>query len=329
MAYLVFSHPWVLWLLPLSLLPLLLSQRASVSYAWLDILPHDRLSDSLGKLLKIAAVLVLLGIILALSTPHSTATKIERVGTGAQIALVLDRSASMDDPFAGQSGQVGEIKSGAASRLITDFVKAREHDLLGMVSFSNSAMYVLPLTESKEAITAAVAATSGNALFQTNIGSGLTSAVELFEHVPNSGSRAVILLSDGAGRIDAQTQQKIKDWYERFQLGLYWIVLRQPGGLSIFDKTFQPKEDQPLPPEIELFSFFNTLRSPFKAYEAENPQTLKQAINDINSREKKIIHYTETIPGTNYTVWCLYFSALMTSLLIGLKLLELSAWRKL
>ena len=43
-----------------------------------------------------------------------------------QIGLVLDRSASMDDPFSGSTdGRVGETKSVAASRRITDFVHAR------------------------------------------------------------------------------------------------------------------------------------------------------------------------------------------------------------
>ncbi len=55
------------------------------------------------------------------------------------------------------------------------------------------------------------------------------------------------------------------------EIGLYWIVLRQPGGLSIFDKNYKPQDDQPLPPEIELYEFFKTLKTPFNAYEAENP----------------------------------------------------------
>jgi len=116
----------------------------------------------------------------------------------------------MDDPFSGEtnSNKAGETKSAAASRLITQFVKSRQNDMFGMVSFSNSAMYVLPLSENREAILAAVQATAGNALFQTNIGSGMTSGAGLFNKVPDSGSRAMILLSDGGGRIDADTQQK-------------------------------------------------------------------------------------------------------------------------
>ncbi|MES2580836.1 MAG: VWA domain-containing protein [Pseudomonadota bacterium] len=323
-----FSHPWMLWLLPLAILPLVFQRAHSKSYSWLDMLPADPLSDLIGWILKVLAVLILTFIILGLSAPHSNQQYIERIGVGAQITLVLDRSASMDDPFSGSTPTtVGETKSAAASRLITQFVQSRQNDMLGMITFSNSAMYVLPLTENKEAIVAAVRATAGNALFQTNIGSGLTSAAGLFDKVPDSGSRAVILLSDGAGRIDANTQQKIKDWFDRMHLSLYWIVLRQPGGISIFDKDYKPQEDQPLPAEIELYEFFKTFKTPFNAYEAEDPKTLQLAIDDINRKEKKPIKYLHRIPGKDFSSLCFTFAAVMIALLLGVKYLEVRTWR--
>lgn len=292
------------------------------------MLPADPLSDLIGLILKALAVLTLIFIVLGLSAPHTNQQLVERIGVGAQIALVLDRSASMDDPFSGTTETtVGETKSAAAARLITQFVKSRQNDMMGMITFSNSAMYVLPLTENKEAMVAAVRATAGNALFQTNIGSGLTSGAGLFDKMPDSGSRAVILLSDGAGRLDANMEQKIIDWYERMHISLYWIVLRQPGGLSIFDKNYQPKEDQPLPPEIELYQYFQTLRTPFHAYEAENPKTLQLAIDDINRKEKKPIKYLEKIPGKDFSNVCFIIAAIMMTLLLGIKYLEINTWR--
>lgn len=322
-----FTHPYVLWLLPLALLPLLLERVHARTYSWVDMLPRDRLSDMIAILLKALAVLTVLFIILGLSRPHTNEEQVERIGIGAQIGLVLDRSASMDDPFSGsETGRVGETKSVAASRLLTNFVKSRDHDMFGMIAFSNSAMYVLPLSENRDAVIAAVQATAGNALFQTNIGSGLTSVAGLFNKVPDSGSRAVILLSDGAGRIDANTQQKIRDWFDRLHISLYWIVLRQPGGISIFDENFKPKEDAPLPPQIELRDFFNTLRTPFHAYEAEDPKSLESAMNDINQREKKPIRYMEEIPGKDLTNIFLVLAAIAIGLLLSVKYLEIKTW---
>ncbi len=326
-----FSNPWLLLLLPLAILPLLLQRAHSKHYSWVDMLPADPLSDLVGLLLKIFAVLTLFFIIVGLAAPHTNEQKVERIGVGAQIALVLDRSASMDDPFSGTTDAtgntiVGETKSVAAARLITNFVKSRQQDMFGMITFSNSAMYVLPLSENKKAIIAAVQATGGNALFQTNIGSGLTSGAGLFDKIPDSGSRALILVSDGAGRMDAGTQQKIKDWFDRFHISLYWIVLRQPGGLSIFDTKYVPPENAALPAEIELNEFFKTLKSPFKAYEAEDPKSLQLAMNDINNREKKPIKYLEKIPGRDYSDACFIIAALMIALLLGVKYLEVKTW---
>jgi mxaC protein len=291
------------------------------------MLPSDPLSNLIGLLLKVLAAISLLCIIVGLASPHTLEQKIERIGVGAQIGMVIDRSASMDDPFAGTTdGRVGETKSVAASRLMTEFVNARQNDMIGIITFSNSAMYVLPLTESREAVLSAIKATAGNSLFQTNIGGGLTSAVSLFENVPDSGSRAIILLSDGAGRMGADAQQKLRDWLQRYNITLYWIVLRQPGGISIFN-DYQPKDDSPLPSEVELYEYFKTLRTPFNAYEAEDPKSLAVAMADINQKEKKAIKYLEKIPGKDYTQLCYIIAALMIALLLSVKYLEVRTWR--
>lgn len=324
-----FVHPLVLWLLPLALLPILLERSNTRTYSWVDMLPADPLSNLIGLLLKILAAVSLFCIILGLAGPHSLEQKVERIGVGAQIGMVIDRSASMDDPFSGGTaeGRVGETKSIAAARLMTDFVNARKNDMTGVITFSNSAMYVLPLTESREAVLAAIKATAGNSLFQTNIGGGLSSAIGLYEGVPDSGSRAIILISDGAGRVGAEVQQKLRDWLQRYNISLYWIVLRQPGGVTIFDPKYEAHYEEALPTEVELYYYFKGLRSPFNAYEAEDPKSLAAAMADINQKEKKPIKYIEKIPGRNFTQLCYLLAALMIALLLGVKYLEVRTWK--
>lgn len=320
-----FINSWILFFLPLIFIPFIFFQTNNNKYSWNEMLPEDFISTLVSFLLKILSSLIIGLLVIILAEPYSDQKIVERIGEGAQIGLVLDRSASMDDPFAGGADKAGETKSGAASRLIIDFFESRSNDMVGVVTFSNSAMFVLPLTQNKDAIKAAVNATAGNALFQTNIGAGLTSSAALFKEVADSGSRAIILLSDGAGRIDANTQQKIKDWFDRFQIGLYWIVLREPGGLSIFDEDFVPNQAHQVPPQLELYDFFKTFRSPFKAYEAEDPKSLETAINDINLKEKKPIIYTEKIPGQDYSVPLIILTLILSGLLLILKLLEVRA----
>lgn len=324
-----FNHPWVLWALPLALLPLLLERSHSKHYSWIGLLPPDPLSSLVGFLLKALAALSILFVILGLAGPHTLEQQVQRTGIGAQIGLVLDRSASMDDQFVGdKDGHIGETKSVAAARIITNFIQSRRNDMMGVITFSNSAMYVLPLTENKEAVLSAVQATAGNSLFQTNIGGGLTSAIELFKDVPDSGSRAIILISDGAGRVSDMVQQKLRDWLQRYNIGLYWIVLRQPGGITIFDPKYtESGYDGHMPTEVLLYQYFQTLRTPFNAYEASDPKSLEAAIADINSKEKKPIQYMEKIPGHDYTNVCYWIAIVMIAILLAVKYLEINTWR--
>ncbi|MEJ6612147.1 MAG: vWA domain-containing protein [Porticoccus sp.] len=322
-----FLNAWVLFFLPLIAVPFIFFQSSNNNYSWNEMIPSDPLSTIIGVLLKFLSSVIIALLVVILAEPFSDQKVVERVGEGAQIGLVLDRSASMDEPFAGDSEKAGETKSAAASRLIIDFFESRTNDMVGVITFSNSAMFVLPLTENKEAIKAAVSATAGNALFQTNIGAGLTSSAALFNEVADSGSRAIILLSDGAGRIDANTQQKIRDWFDRFDIGLYWIVLKQQKGISIFDKNFVPRDEEQPPPQIELYEYFSTFRSPFKAYEAEDPKSLETAIKDISLKEKKPIAYSERIPGKSYSLPLLLTALFLSLLLLLLKFIEVKSLR--
>lgn len=325
-----FAYPWALLLLPLSLIPLWLNRQEGRIYSWVAIVPKDPLSDIASLLLRYLSVAIIASMVLALSGLHGPISQIERTGKGAQIVLVIDRSASMDDPFAGAGieGRVGETKSGAARRLITQFVNARTDDMVGIVTFSNSAMHVIPLTQSREAIHAAITAAGGSGLLQTNIGAGVTTGVSMFEKMPDSGSRAIVLLSDGAGRISPKAKQKISDWLARQHVNLYWIVLRQPDGISIFNTSYQTASDGLEPAEIELHKFFQTLKTKYRAYEAEDPKTLQSAIQDINLRERNPIRYLEKIPGRDYSPFFIVFAALMISLLLVIKLLGIKSWQQ-
>ena len=125
----------------------------------------------------------------------------------------------------------------------------------------------------------------------------------------------------------AEAQQKLRDWLQRYNISLYWIVLRQPGGISIFGEKYVQQDDGPLPVEIELYEYFKTLRTPFNAYEAEDPTSLATAIADINQKEKKPINYMERIPGKDFTQLCYFIAALMIAVLLGVKYLEVRTWR--
>jgi mxaC protein len=293
-------NPWAFALLPFALLPFWLKGHQGKMYTWLEIMPEDELSDRLNLAIKLITSLLLVSVVIALTSPRGHDEKIQRAGKGAQTVMVIDRSVSMDHPFAGDSsGHVAEIKSAAARRIITQFIDSRPDDMMGVVGFTNSALYGIKITTNRDAIHAAIHAATSPSLNQTNIGAGLTEAAGLFDKIQSSGSRAVILLSDGAGKISPRVKFLLSERLKNKGLSVYWIMLREPGEPSIFSK--EEYEVDRVPNSIVLHNYFQSLGLKYKAYEADNPETLQSAISDIDSREKKTIKYTETIAGYDYS----------------------------
>lgn len=295
-----FLTPWFLLLLPIALVPFWLKSHQGKIYSWLEIIPEDVFSDRINLAVKIITSLLLVSIVLALASLRGSDEKLSRVGKGAQTVMVIDRSVSMDHPFAGDSsGHAAEIKSGAARRLITGFIDSRPDDMMGVVGFTNSALYGVKITTNRDAIHAAINAATSPSLNQTNIGSGLTQAVGLFDDIPSTGSRAIILLSDGAGKLSPRVKYLLSERLKKRKLSIYWIVLREPGDVSIFSK--EKFDEDRVPNSIQLHKYFQSLNLKYKPYEADNPETLQSAIKDIDAREKQAIRYTERIAGYDYS----------------------------
>ncbi len=293
-------NPWAFTLLPIALLPFWLKGHQGKMYTWLDMLPEDELSDRLNLAIKVITSLLLASIVVALASPRGHDEKIQRAGKGAQTVMVIDRSVSMDHPFAGDSsGHAAEIKSATARRIITQFIDSRPDDMMGVVGFTNSALYGIKITTNRDAIHAAILAATSPSLNQTNIGAGLTEGIGLFDKIQSSGSRAIILLSDGAGKLSPRVKFLLSERLKNKGLSIYWIMLREPGEPSIFSN--EEYEEERVPNSIVLHKYFQSLGLKYKAYEADNPETLQSAINDIDSREKKVIKYTETIAGYDYS----------------------------
>jgi len=318
-------QPWALLLLPLATAPLLFKSHQGQLYSWLEIAPVDRLSEIANLVVKTISALIFFCIVLALAGPQGSDKKIQKVGKGAQTVFVIDRSVSMDHPFAGDSssGRAAEIKSMAARRLITKFIDSRPDDMIGVVGFTNSALYGMKITSNRDAIHAAINAATGSALNQTNIGAGVTEGIALFDHIQSSGSRAIILLSDGAGKLSPRVKFKISTQLASKKLNLYWIVLHEPDEISIFT----PNEyEEGKVPGIDLDRYFKSLKVKYKAFEADNPTTLQSALQYINAKEKNDIRYTLNIPGHDYSRDLIILALLLSLGLLIIKNLRVHTW---
>ncbi|MCF7967232.1 MAG: VWA domain-containing protein [Methylobacter tundripaludum] len=318
------NNPWALTGLLLALLPLFNSGMRTSPAPWTALIPRDTLSAVVVGCLRLCAVAAIAGLVLGIAGLHRTEQSQERIGHGAHIVLLLDRSSSMDNTFAGRAPNGSdESKATAARRLLTDFVKQRQNDLIGVAEYSTSPLFVMPLTENKNAVQAAIAATATPALGFTHVSKGLGMAISFFEQQPVTGSRIVLLVSDGAAAIDHDSEQKLREWFKQQQVRLYWIFLRTAGSPGIFDQPEDSRDDNAQAmPELYLHKFFLGLGSPYQAYEAESPDALKQAIADINQLENLPMHYVERIPKQNLSAVCYSVAAFLLLVLLGVKFFE-------
>lgn len=321
-------HPWALLLLPLAFAPFWLRGRQGQVYSWMEMVPRDRFSDIADTAVRALTALLLTALVLALAAPQGPDIKVQKVGRGAQTVVVIDRSVSMEHPFAGDStsGRVAEVKAIAARRLITDFIHARPDDMIGVVAFTNAALHGVKITSNRKAVFAAINAATSAGINQTNIGAGITEGVSLFDAIPSSGSRAIILLSDGAGKISPRVKQKIHEQLTGKKLNLYWIVLREPDDISIFGQNpaYAPEA---MPAVLELDQYFKSLKIKYRAYEADNPTALQSALQDIDAREKNVIQYAVTLPGHDFTRDLILFALALCALLLIVKNLRVQPWK--
>ncbi|HSW06974.1 vWA domain-containing protein [Aquabacterium sp.] len=349
-AYLSFAHPWLLGLLPLALLALLPGAAHELRNAVVALMPRDGVSSALQVGLRLVAVLALAGIVIGLAGPYRPAYTIERVGKGAEIVLVLDRSRSMDQGFAGGragaaaaprgtgpealdyyvrlgSARAREPKGRVARALLSEFAAKRADDRFGMVVFSTVPMRVLDFTQKQEVIQAAIAAGNvGRGLSETNIALALESALSFFEDRPYTGSRIVLLVSDGGDKLDPAARERIQELVRKHRVAIYWIYLRSVNSPGLTLETNEAPSNLDVVPEYMLHRYFESLGAPYRAYEAENPAALQKAIEDLNRLENLPIVYRDLVPRRDLSPHAHGLALLCVLLLLAANLLEIRRW---
>jgi len=305
------------FLLPLILLPFFISVSDKFLISNIHVFHEDNLSKKINLITKLVMSLIIFFLILILANPWSNSSTITQIGKGAQLVFVIDRSVSMSKPFIGGDSNKSEIKSLAARRILKDFIKSRPLDMIGIVGFSNSALYGSKITKNRNYTYAAIDAATKSAVNQTNIGSGITSGLFMFSEIATTGSQALVLLSDGAGKISKRVKDRIAQILSEKKINLYWIIIKEPNDPSLFsDNTYLEGRE---PTIIKLDMFFKSLSTEYQAYEAENPDALTSAIKDIDSKEKRPIEIEKDIPGENYNPFLLKILLVLLFSLILIK----------
>lgn len=342
-----FSNTWVLWALPLALLPFVLRPRGAVDNTWVALAPRDLPSVLLGVGLRVVAALAIAALVIAVADPHRPEYTVERVGRGAEIVLLLDRSRSMDQGFAGAPrrppagrgpealdyyfsqgpARLRESKGKVARQLLGEFTAKRPDDRFALIVFSALPLRVLDFTSKPEVVQAAIAAGNvGRGLSETNIGLALETALGLFDGRPYTGSRIVMLVSDGGDRLDPDVRERLAAAARKQRVAIYWLYLRSGNSPGLTPAEGESPAAVESVPELMLHAFFSSLQTPYHAYEAGNSEALQQAIEDVNRLENLPMTYLDLIPQRDLSPWFHAAALACVLLLLAANLVELRRW---
>ena len=313
-------------------MPLFSRDVAVVRFSTLTLIPDDRVSTLTATVLRLARSASLALVAIGLSGPYLPEKAIERIGEGAQIILLLDRSRSMDQPFGGQpfrnpliTGDA-EAKGTIARRLLSQFVADRRNDKYGMLAFSTEPIQVLPLTDKTDIIRAAIKAGNiGRGLSETDVGAGIIAAIKFFDGQPYTGSRVVMLVSDGGARLDQVTRMHIADLLQRHHVALYWVFIRSRNSPGIVTASPGEQRDDIAPARV-LHEYFETLETPYRVFDAEDPSALARAIAEVNELQSLPIRYVDVVPRKKIANWCFAAAMALIAILLFVDRLEIRRW---
>jgi mxaC protein len=322
-----FGQPWAFVLLPLALLPLLRRRGDTLPFATLALLPPDPAGRVAGLLLRAFGVLAIAALVLGLAGPGRSHVDVQRTGSGADILVLMDRSESMDEPINRTSiYSRSESKSSVARRSIRRFIEDRPNDRFSLMMFGISPMLAMPLTSDHPAVIGALDATGmGRGLPDTQMDRGLIAAIAQFDGHPLLARRAIVLVSDGGATLDDEARRRISEGLARNHISLYFVYLRS--GLGSPDLSAATLAAGSNSEEAQLHRFFLSLHTPYRLFQASDPDGMAQAMAEINRQQHFPVSYVEQLPRQDLSRVCYAIALLATALLVAARFAQVRSWQ--
>jgi len=126
--------------------------------------------------------------------------------------------------------------------------------------------------------------------------------------------------------MEPEVADALRQSFRDNQTGLYWIYLRNPKGSRLDQPPKNPNESTT--PEYFLHQYFQGLGVPYRAYEADNPQALQNAIADVEALENKPLTYQEKLPRQDLSGLCYGIALGLMLVLLAFQSLELKTWTR-
>ena len=322
-----FAHPRLLVLLPLALLPLLRRRGDTLPFAAVALLPDDRAGRIAARLLRACGALAIAAIVLGLAGPGRSHLQLLRTGSGAEILILMDRSASMDEPINRTSIYAqNEAKNTVARRSLTRFIEERPNDRFALMMFGISPLVSMPLTGNHGAVADALDATRiGRGLPDTQLDRGLIAAIAQFDGRPQLARRAIVLVSDGGATLDDEARARIAEGLVRNRIALYFVYLRS-GPLSPNLNATTPATGS-MSAEAQLHRFFLSLHTPYRLFQAGDADAMADAMAEISRQQHFPVSFVEQLPRQDASRAC-YAIAFAAALLLALaRLAQVRSWQ--
>lgn len=304
-----FEVPQMLALLPLALLPLMRRRSDSLTYSWIELLPHDPIGRLAHRCWQWLAVFSIAFIIVGLAMPGQSETRIERIGRGAEISILMDRSSSMDAeirrnaPKLGEQVQPTRSKNDVARKALSWLLHQRPQNRHALTLFNTAAIRVAPFSDDVAIVQAGLDASDiGRGVNKTNMGLGLLAAIAEFDGRSYTGSRAILLVSDGGARLDAKLREHIKRGLQRNRISLYFIYIRSDPNspnLALVGTDADASRE-----EVALHVFFESLDSEYRVFQAEDPESMADAVAQIDQLQNLPLIYYQSVPRIAYGRFC-------------------------
>ncbi len=306
-------------------------KKASFRYSFLDLLPKKYFSFRVffSPLPKWLRVLSLVFFIIALARPQSVEEKSEQNVKGIDIMIVMDISLSM--LVRDMGGGLTRLES--SKKVVSDFIKGRVSDRIGLIVFSGESFTRVPLTLDYNLVLKNLFEVGPIPSIKqgTAIGVALANASVRLKH-SSPDSRVIVFLTDGennTGFIDPETALKI---VRGNKIKVYTIGVGNVGGRDAIVFESKDKYGRKIKQRAYVDSRINKklMRKMAKEtngefFMAKNLRSLQNIFDRIDKLEKqdikthKWIEYREHFPYFLRIGIILYFLSLVLSLTLFFK----------
>lgn len=253
--HLQFAHPAWLYGLPVLVLMAFLRRRrgadGSIAYPTARFIsglarPSESLAGRIGALMMLLAAMSLL---IALARPQLVNERDVQNVSGIDMVIAFDLSGSMDAAdMRSRNGPVSRLL--AAKFVITQFIKTRPNDRIGVVGFAGKTKSLCPLTLDHELVAAIIQSTQvasqrgpGTILEDgTAIGSAIAASATRLEARKETKSKIIILVTDGASNKGKISPVEAAAAAAKLGIRIYTIAVGQdapmPGNVRIAGGDF-------------------------------------------------------------------------------------------